>query len=114
MSGLSFRRKKRAVIDLNVISLVDILFLLLIFFTLTSTFKRAGELDLQLPESTTAGPGRSQPAHVERAATTATDLEARRALARSPMPRVCSRDHAGRSLVRVVQMARESVVGGRL
>ena len=61
MSGLSFRRKKRAVIDLNVISLVDILFLLLIFFTLTSTFKRAGELDLQLPESTTAGPGRSQP-----------------------------------------------------
>jgi biopolymer transport protein ExbD len=55
-SGVSFRRKKRAVVDLNVISLVDILFLLLIFFTLTSTFKRAGELDLQLPESTTAGP----------------------------------------------------------
>ena len=56
MSGVSFRRKKRATVDLNVISLIDILFLLLIFFTLTSTFKRAGELDLQLPESTTAGP----------------------------------------------------------
>ena len=59
MSGVSFRRKKRATVDLNVISLVDILFLLLIFFTLTSTFKRAGELDLQLPESTTAGPRRA-------------------------------------------------------
>ncbi len=58
MSALEFRRKKRRpVVDLNVTSLVDVLFLLLIFFTLTSTFKRAGELDLQLPESTTAGPG---------------------------------------------------------
>jgi biopolymer transport protein ExbD len=61
MSGVAFRRRKRAVVDLNVISLVDILFLLLIFFTLTSTFKRAGELDLQLPESTTAGPARGAP-----------------------------------------------------
>jgi biopolymer transport protein ExbD len=57
MSTIEFRRrKKHNVIDLNVTSLVDVLFLLLIFFTLTSTFKRAGELDLQLPESTTAGP----------------------------------------------------------
>jgi biopolymer transport protein ExbD len=58
MSGIDFRSRKKArgTIDLNVTSLVDVLFLLLIFFTLTSTFKRAGELDLQLPESTTAGP----------------------------------------------------------
>lgn len=57
MSNIEFPRRKRAkVVDLNVTSLVDVLFLLLIFFTLTSTFKRAGELDLQLPESTTAGP----------------------------------------------------------
>ncbi len=58
MSGISFRKPRpRKQIDLNVTSLVDVLFLLLIFFTLTSTFKRAGELDLQLPKSTTAGPG---------------------------------------------------------
>lgn len=55
MSGIVFRRPRaRKQIDLNVTSLVDVLFLLLIFFTLTSTFKRAGELDLQLPKSTTA------------------------------------------------------------
>jgi len=58
MSRLVFReRKRRPQIDLNVTSLVDVLFLLLIFFTLTSTFKRAGELELNLPKSTTAGPG---------------------------------------------------------
>ena len=62
MSALEFRRRKsRNTIDLNVTSLVDVLFLLLIFFTLTSTFKRAGELDLQLPASTTAGPSTSGP-----------------------------------------------------
>jgi hypothetical protein len=46
----------RKQIDLNVTSLVDVLFLLLIFFTLTSTFKRAGEIELQLPKSTTGQP----------------------------------------------------------
>ena len=54
MSGIVFRKPKvRKQIDLNVTSLVDVLFLLLIFFTLTSTFKRAGEIELQLPKSTT-------------------------------------------------------------
>lgn len=57
MSGMVFRRpRNKKVVDLNVTSLVDVLFLLLIFFTLTSTFKRAGELELQLPKSTTAKP----------------------------------------------------------
>lgn len=60
MSRIVFReRKARKHVDLNVISLVDVLFLLLIFFTLTSTFKRAGELELNLPKSTTAGPAGS-------------------------------------------------------
>jgi len=56
MSNIVFRphRTKRRV-DLNVTPMVDVLFLLLIFFSLTSTFKRAGELELRLPESTTAG-----------------------------------------------------------
>lgn len=56
MSRMVFRqRRQQPHVDLNVTSLVDVLFLLLIFFTLTSTFKHAGELDLQLPKSTTAG-----------------------------------------------------------
>jgi biopolymer transport protein ExbD len=57
MSRMVFRdRKRHKGVELNVISLVDVLFLLLIFFMLTSTFKRAGELDLNLPESSTATP----------------------------------------------------------
>jgi biopolymer transport protein ExbD len=63
MSRMVFReRKQRKQVDLNVTSLVDVLFLLLIFFTLTSTFKRAGQLELKLPESTTAGPTGAQEA----------------------------------------------------
>jgi biopolymer transport protein ExbD len=60
VSGVQFRpRKQRKQVDLNVVSLVDVLFLLLIFFMLTSTFKRAGELELKLPKSSTAAPTRS-------------------------------------------------------
>lgn len=57
MSRMVFRERKRNKgVDLNVTSLIDVLFLLLIFFMLTSTFKRAGELELNLPESSTAAP----------------------------------------------------------
>jgi len=60
VSGVVFRaRKQRRQVDLNVVSLVDVLFLLLIFFMLTSTFKRAGELELKLPKSSTAAPTHS-------------------------------------------------------
>ena len=60
MSGVVFRaRKQRKQVDLNVVSLVDVLFLLLIFFMLTSTFKRAGEIELKLPKSSTAAPTRT-------------------------------------------------------
>jgi biopolymer transport protein ExbD len=60
VSGVQFRaRKQRKQVDLNVVSLVDVLFLLLIFFMLTSTFKRAGELELKLPKSSTAAPTRA-------------------------------------------------------
>jgi len=57
VSRMVFRQSKRNKgVELNVTSLVDVLFLLLIFFMLASTFKRAGELELNLPESSTSGP----------------------------------------------------------
>jgi biopolymer transport protein ExbD len=58
VSRMVFRERKRRSVDLNlnVTSLIDVLFLLLIFFMLTSTFKRSGELELDLPESSTARP----------------------------------------------------------
>jgi biopolymer transport protein ExbD len=57
VSELAFHdRKGKPQVTLNVTPLIDVLFLLIIFFTLTSTFKRAGELELRLPDSSTAAP----------------------------------------------------------
>jgi biopolymer transport protein ExbD len=64
MSGMVFRpRSGKKQIHLNVTSLIDVLFLLLIFFMLTGTFKRAGEMQLRLPESTTSAPAAESPPH---------------------------------------------------
>ena len=57
MSEMVFHeRKRRSKVVLNVTSLIDVLFLLLIFFMITGTFKRAGEMKLQLPDSSTSAP----------------------------------------------------------
>lgn len=57
MSGMQFRPAgKRPPVTLNLTPLIDVLFLFIIFFTLTSTFKRVGELELRLPDSSTAAP----------------------------------------------------------
>lgn len=57
MSALAFRvRKGRKQVTLSVTPLIDVLFLLIIFFMLTGTFKRVGELELQLPRSSTSIP----------------------------------------------------------
>lgn len=40
-------------IELNLTSLIDVVFMLLIFFVLTTTFHRYGELEIQLPEAST-------------------------------------------------------------
>jgi len=57
VSGMAFttpRRQNNVV--LNITPLVDVLFLLIIFFTVAGTFKRAGQLELRLPDSTTSAP----------------------------------------------------------
>ena len=55
MSALVFRaRPGRRRAALSVTPLIDVLFLLIIFFSLTSTFDEAGELELDLPDSSTA------------------------------------------------------------
>jgi biopolymer transport protein ExbD len=68
MSAIAFRScggRKR--VTLSVTPLIDVLFLLIIFFAITGTFKRVGELELRLPDSSTATPPvREQSAqHVE-------------------------------------------------
>lgn len=54
MTEFTFRRGRRRRVLINLTSLIDVLFLLLIFFMLTSTFRRAGEMDLELATSSTA------------------------------------------------------------
>jgi biopolymer transport protein ExbD len=54
MSEFTFRRASRRRVTINLTSLIDVLFLLLIFFMLTSTFRRAGEMELELAPSSTA------------------------------------------------------------
>jgi len=54
MSEFSFRKRPRRRVFINLTSLIDVLFLLLIFLMLTSTFRRVGEMDLQLATSSTA------------------------------------------------------------
>lgn len=57
MSGMVFTAPRRqAAVVLNITPLVDVLFLLIIFFTVAGTFKRTGQLELRLPDSTTSAP----------------------------------------------------------
>ena len=58
MSVMAFRdRPAHRKVTLSMTPLIDVLFLLIIFFMLTGTFKRVGELELRLPESETATRG---------------------------------------------------------
>lgn len=81
----SRHRERRASVDLS--PLIDIVFLLLIFFSVTTTFLEQSGMDLELPESSTAQATDSAPVLVEIAsdgtirlqgeAVTAEDLERR-------------------------------------
>lgn len=51
-----FSKNRRGRLFINVTSLVDVLFILLIFFALSTTFERLGTLDLNLPKAKSAKP----------------------------------------------------------
>ncbi len=51
---MDFREKKRSVRILNVTSLVDVLFILIIFFLLSTTFIEQPNIKLELPKATHA------------------------------------------------------------
>lgn len=48
---MKFRRKKRDKIDINLISMIDILFVMLLFFMVTTTFNHNTQVKLNLPEA---------------------------------------------------------------
>ena len=49
------RKKKRSILPLDLVPLIDIVFLLLIFFTLTATFTTQSGIKVKLPKATAPG-----------------------------------------------------------
>ncbi len=48
---MNFRPRKPEELDVNVTPLIDVVFLLLIFFMVSTTFDRQSELSIELPEA---------------------------------------------------------------
>ena len=48
---MNFRRKKREKLDITLISMIDVLFVLLLFFMVSTTFNRNTEVKVTLPEA---------------------------------------------------------------
>jgi biopolymer transport protein ExbD len=48
---MRFHRKKRQPIDIMLISMIDVLFVLLLFFMVSTTFNRNTEVKIKLPEA---------------------------------------------------------------
>lgn len=48
---MRFQRKKRQNIDITLISMIDVLFVLLLFFMVSTTFNRNTEVKIKLPEA---------------------------------------------------------------
>lgn len=51
---MKFQRKKREKVDITLISLIDVLFVLLLFFMVSTTFNRHTQVKIKLPEANTA------------------------------------------------------------
>lgn len=63
---MNFRRKRREAVDVNLTPLIDVVFLLLIFFMVSTTFTRETQLQLELPEAASGDPvDRNQQAQIE-------------------------------------------------
>jgi len=48
---MNFRRHRREKLEISITPMIDIVFLLLIFFMVTTTFNRHTELQIELPEA---------------------------------------------------------------
>ncbi|MDR9750438.1 biopolymer transporter ExbD [Pseudomonas sp. SZMC_28357] len=59
---MKFRRKQRENVDINLASLIDVVFILLLFFVVTTTFTRETQLRVDLPQSVTGASADDQQA----------------------------------------------------
>ena len=62
---MRFRRRPREELDLNLTPLIDVVFLLLIFFMVSTTFQKESEISLQLPRASTEPPEEAVPDRLE-------------------------------------------------
>jgi biopolymer transport protein ExbD len=53
---VKFRRKPRESVEINLASLIDVVFILLLFFVVTTTFTRETQLKVDLPEAVSGTP----------------------------------------------------------
>jgi len=57
---VKFRRKPRETVDINLASLIDVVFILLLFFVVTTTFTRETQLRVDLPQAVSGAPSDDQ------------------------------------------------------
>lgn len=57
---MKFRRKQWENVDINLVSLIDVVFVLLLFFVVTTTFTRETQLRVDLPEAVSGSPAEDQ------------------------------------------------------
>ena len=57
---MNFQTRKREELTIGLTPLIDVVFILLIFFMATTTFDRSSELRIDLPEATTKAPPAKQ------------------------------------------------------
>ena len=53
---MKFRRKERDNVEIPLVSLIDVVFILLLFFVVTTTFTRETQLKVELPEAASGTP----------------------------------------------------------
>lgn len=57
---MKFRRKPRETVDINLASLIDVVFILLLFFVVTTTFTRETQLRVDLTQAVSGAPSDDQ------------------------------------------------------
>ncbi|WP_136255386.1 ExbD/TolR family protein [Onishia niordana] len=58
---MKFPRRRREPVEINLTPLIDVVFLLLIFFMVSTTFETRQALEIELPESSRAAPADTSP-----------------------------------------------------
>jgi biopolymer transport protein ExbD len=62
---VKFQRQQREEVNVNLTPLIDVVFLLLIFFMVSTTFTKESHLEIDLPEASDAAPSEDLPTMIE-------------------------------------------------